>query len=97
MPIDDRVMKRAATLWAWARATGQQTAHNHSIDIDVILAAQAAVLGEDEGDYVVIATSNVEHIQRYTNAAVWRDITVASCLNPELAPRPVLSQVNQRP
>lgn len=40
-PISTESMQKAAQLWAWARRTGQQTAHNEKIDIDVILAAQS--------------------------------------------------------
>ena len=82
--ITTEVMQRAAELWAWARATGQQTEKDEDIDIDVILAAHAITLGSEHGEYVVVATSNVNHIARYTPAREWQDITVENCLNPKL-------------
>lgn len=74
VPLKPRVMVKAAELWAWARNTGQQTAHDENIDIDVILAAQAIILAEEEQDYVVVATGNVKHIARYTPALHWKNI-----------------------
>lgn len=88
-PINERVTIKAAQLWAWARNTGQQTAHDENIDIDVILAAQAITLAEQEQDYVVIATGNVAHLSRYTPAMLWREITIENCLKPRV---PVLNQ-----
>lgn len=93
LPLTEEMLEKAAELWAWARRTGQQTAHNENIDMDVILAAQAIVLAGESGEYVVVATSNPRHIQRYTPAEYWRDITVENCLNPKPNIAPALSQV----
>jgi predicted nucleic acid-binding protein len=83
--LDEEMMIKAAELWAWARKTNQQTAHNQNIDIDVILAAQAIVLAQQEQDYVVVATGNVEHIIRYTPAMFWQKVTTENCLKPKVA------------
>jgi len=45
-----------------------------ALDGDVILAAQAAML-ENNGYTVVIATTNVRHLARFTTAREWRDIS----------------------
>lgn len=85
VPLNENTMRKASELWAWARNTGQQTAHNENIDIDVILAAQAIVWAQQEQDYVVIATGNVDHIVRYAPAMSWQEITVENCFAPRVA------------
>ncbi|NJL10158.1 MAG: nuclease [Calothrix sp. SM1_7_51] len=76
IPITSEAMRKAAQLWAWARSTGQQTASNAKIDIDVILAAQSIIISQDTGEHTVIATSNVSDLERYTYAKKWEEITV---------------------
>jgi len=68
VPLDTAIMRRAAQLWAQARATGQPTAHPEALDADVILAAQAERVG------AVVATQNVGHLARFVTAVHWRDI-----------------------
>ena len=72
LPLSTNVMHLAANLWALARQMGLQTAPNHSIDIDVILAAQAISLNDPS---VVIATKNVNHLGRFAPAEDWQFIT----------------------
>src|SRR5690348_15917732 len=55
VPITSQTMLRAAEFWASVRRQGKPTADNKALDIDVILAAQAALLRE-VGDEVVVAT-----------------------------------------
>ncbi len=74
LAITTETMMRAAELWAQARQTGQQTASDQSLDADMILAAQALLLIED-GDQVVVATSNPKHLSLFVPAARWQDIT----------------------
>ncbi len=73
--ITTEVMLKAAELWAWARKTGQQTAHDEALDADVILTAQAITLAL-KGEYTVIATDNVKHLARYTPSFRWIDIKI---------------------
>src|SRR5215207_708469 len=61
IPLTTEVMLKAAEFWAFARQQGQPTADNKELDADVILAAQAIVMGS-AGDDVVIATTNVGHL-----------------------------------
>ncbi|WP_202895358.1 type II toxin-antitoxin system VapC family toxin [Iningainema tapete] len=72
VPITTEVMLKAAELWAWAHNTGQQTASAESLDADVILSATAIVLAR-LGVSVIIATTNVNHLERYTPAKHWKD------------------------
>jgi hypothetical protein len=68
-------MRKAAELWAIARNQGYPTADLKALDGDVILAATAIILSEQDEDEVIIATSNVRHIGRFTSAKVWKEIT----------------------
>lgn len=74
VPIRTPVMRRAAELWADARRRGMPTADNAALDADVILAAQAQLLGEATGDEVVVATDNVRHLTRFIEARRWQEI-----------------------
>ena len=56
------------------RQRGQPTADDRALDADVILAAQVATIGSTDG---VVATTNVGHLSRYVQAALWRDIRSA--------------------
>jgi hypothetical protein len=73
VPISTPVMLKAAKFWASARKTGRQSASDASLDADMILAAQAAILAGD-GDEVIIATTNVRHLALFAPAHLWRDL-----------------------
>ncbi|MBE9161146.1 nucleic acid-binding protein [Tychonema sp. LEGE 06208] len=70
-PLTTEVMLFAAQLWADARKRGKPTAHPYALDGDVILAAQA-ILEANPGNQVVIATTNVGHLDRFVDAREWR-------------------------
>ncbi len=72
MPLTTTVMRQAATFWAQARQTGRPTSGDKALDSDVILAAQAAVIGTDQ---VIIATTNVQHLARFVPADLWQNIS----------------------
>ena len=72
LPLTTDAMLTAAEFWAEVRRQGRPTSDEKALDIDVILAAQAAAL-TDAGDTVVIATSNVAHISRFAEASLWRN------------------------
>ena len=63
----------AAPSQAEARWRGQPTADAASIDIDVVLAAQAWMY-RDEGEFAVIATLNKKHLAQFVAAEHWKDI-----------------------
>ena len=76
LPITTAAMRRAAEFWADARRKGFPTAAEPALDGDVILAAQAVTLPADEdGASVVVATSNVGHLNRFVPARRWQEIT----------------------
>lgn len=74
VPLTTQTMLKAAQLWADVRKRGLPTADNKALDGDVILAAQASML-ENGGYEVIIATTNVRHLARFTMAREWRDIS----------------------
>lgn len=72
LPLTTAAIRQAAIFWAQARQQGQPTADDKALDGDVILAAQAVTLGVTD---VVIATTNIGHLSRFTSAALWPDVT----------------------
>lgn len=72
LPLTTAAMRQAARFWARARQQGQPTAGDKTIDADMILAGQAAVLGDVD---VVIATTNVGHLSRFAPADLWQNIS----------------------
>ena len=74
-PLTTTTMLKAAEFWAEARQTGKPTASPEALDGDVILAAQASLIAESQGDrIVVVATTNVGHLERFVNAKYWQSI-----------------------
>lgn len=73
VPLNTEMLLQAAELWARARQAGKPTAPDHAIDGDVILCAQALVLA-GKGRKVVVATTNVKHLELFVDARLWRDI-----------------------
>ena len=76
-PLTTETMLQAAEFWAQARQQGQPTASDAALDADVILAAHAVILSSPR-DPVTVATTNVGHIARFTDARRWQDMTPAS-------------------
>ena len=76
LPTERVVLQRAAKIWAEARVTGKATAGDQSLDADMIIAAHWLVLTvEYPGQEIVIATTNVKHLSRFTLAQSWEDIS----------------------
>ncbi len=73
LPLTTAAMRKAAHLWAVIRQQGHVTADPHALDGDVILAAQAALLGDPDVP-VVIATGNVKHLILFGDARLWHDV-----------------------
>ncbi len=65
LPIAGDVMDVASELWAGLRRAGRPTAGDKALDGDAILAAQAFVAARD-GQIVIVATGNVQHLDRFT-------------------------------
>jgi hypothetical protein len=75
LPINTAIMRRAAMLWAQSRTEGRPLAHEHALDGDVILCAQASILNDaNPHDEVVVATTNVQHLSRFATADEWQNI-----------------------
>jgi predicted nucleic acid-binding protein len=73
LPISSPTMLLAANLWATSRQNGLPTGDPKKLDIDVILAAQALTLGVPTNE-LIIATSNIGHLSRFTTADIWSNI-----------------------
>lgn len=65
LPLSTPVMRRAAELWAQARASGLPTAGEAELDGDIILAAQAQNADGTE------VTMNPRHLGRFVPVADW--------------------------
>lgn len=77
LPLTKSVMKEAAQLWAIARSQGIQTSDNKNIDADIIIAAQYKLLTEEyPSRYIIIATTNVKHLECFTDAQEWKNINL---------------------
>ena len=77
LPVNSAVFREAAILWAEARSRGLPTADEKSLDADMILCAQWKSLAKEfSGRYIVIATINVKHLSRFSEANLWREIIV---------------------
>lgn len=75
VPLTTTMMLKAAELWAVVRQAGQPTADPHALDGDVILAAQAIEIAQQRQQEVIIATTNVGHLSRFTTAQDWQNIS----------------------
>jgi hypothetical protein len=79
IPLSTDAMLRAAEFWAQARQAGLATAPDEALDADVILAAQAVIIGNSSENDVVVATGNVGHLSRFVRAELWNDIRPEGC------------------
>ena len=73
VPLTTEMLLKAAELWGEVRKIGKPTAPDVALDGDVILAAQAAVLAAT-GRQIIIATTNVKHLELFADARLWKDI-----------------------
>ena len=62
LPLDTATMRKAAEFWADSRSRGNPTAADVALDGDVILAAQAAMIGG------TIVTTNRKHLSQFVPA-----------------------------
>lgn len=71
LPLTTEAMRLAARLWADVRQRGMPTADPKELDGDVILAAQALLLGEAD---MMVATTNAGHLSRFVAARQWQTV-----------------------
>ncbi len=75
LPVNQAVFQEAANLWAEARIQRIPTADDKSLDIDIIICAQYKLLEKEyPGRYIIIATTNVKHLNRFAEAKEWQEI-----------------------
>jgi predicted nucleic acid-binding protein len=74
IPITTEMMLKAAELWAQVRQMGQPTADPNALDGDVILASQTIITAHQRQQEIIIATTNVGHLSRFTTAQHWQTI-----------------------
>ena len=70
LPLDTEVMHHAADLWAQCRSRGWPLSSEQALDGDVILAAQAQIVGG------MIATTNRKHLEILVPAKGWEEIVI---------------------
>ena len=76
LPINKKILLTAAQIWAMARETGQPTADDRNIDVDLLICGTWEYLrGNYPGREIVIATTNVKHLSRFAMAMKWQDIS----------------------
>ncbi len=73
-PLTTAAMLRAAECWAQARQRGIPTADAAALDGDMILAAQILLLARPNNEPIVVATTNVRHLETFVDARLWSDI-----------------------
>lgn len=75
LEITGEALERAAEFWATLRRMGLPTAGDEALDADAILAGMAVTTGQP-GDSVIVATSNVRHLVRFSgvDARQWETI-----------------------
>jgi len=66
LPLTTNAMRMAATLWAQTRAKGESRGPEESLDVDVILAAQARQVGGR------VVTANEKHFKHLVGVFDWR-------------------------
>ena len=79
LPITTQAIRQAAAFWAIARQQGRPAANDRDIDADMILAGQTVTIGTDE---VVVATTNVKHLERFVTARTWKTLADSAGENP---------------
>ena len=73
LALTDEALRLAGELWAQARQQGRPTAPAQDLDIDVILAAQALVIGVEAE--VIVVTTNPRHLRQFVDARLWTDVS----------------------
>lgn len=68
LPLTTATMRHAAELWADSRLRGLPVAADHSLDGDVILAAQTLAVGG------TVVTTNPRHLSRFVPAKAWEEL-----------------------
>ncbi|MEA5489454.1 MULTISPECIES: hypothetical protein [Pseudanabaena] len=75
LPVTSKILISASDVWAKSRLQGQAMSNAASIDVDAIICAHWELLKEEfPSRYVVIATTNVRHLSRFTEAFEWESI-----------------------
>jgi hypothetical protein len=75
LPVTSKVLTAASDVWAKSRLQGQAMSNAISIDVDSIICAHWELLKEEAPSrYVVVATTNVRHLSRFTEAFEWESI-----------------------
>lgn len=75
LPITVGIIREAAELWAESRYLSRATSDDKNIDVDMIISAHWRLLEQQfQGRYIVVSTTNVKHLQLFTEAQEWQNI-----------------------
>ncbi len=76
LPITLEVSYRASQLWAQAQISGNPVESPEKLNADILIAAQVQLLEEEfPGQAVIVATTNIKHLQLFCNAKNWYEIS----------------------
>lgn len=77
LPITKDVSKEAARIWAESQKSGIPMTSPEKIDVDAIICAHWKILTwENPGRQVIVATSNIRHLNNFTAAFNWQAISL---------------------
>jgi hypothetical protein len=77
LPLTAHVMQVSAKVWADSKRMGLPTAARDNIDADMIIVAQWLLLSEEyPGRRVVVATTNVKHLNPFCEALTWQNVRI---------------------
>lgn len=75
LEVNEKIADLSAEIWSLSRLRGSPTASETALDIDIIISAHWQLLKQQfEGRYIVIATTNVKHLNLFAEAEEWNKI-----------------------
>lgn len=75
--VETDVIFSASKIWMKTRQKGKKTADDYSLDVDIFIIAHWHLLKQQyPSRYIVIATTNVKHLEEFAEALKWEEINI---------------------